>query len=124
MKLITLELGDVATYLEREFGSLTKCGSGACEFTAPPVGIPFEVLEALETEPHPAEESRNAEFGLTKDACIPPGTYKGLRYPGIMVGTSSHSVSIIGSKKHGTKDVSGRMVNGTIDWRGVRKIRD
>lgn len=121
MRIVTKEIGELRQYLEKEFGSFAECPKGGC-VVAPPVGVPFEVVEPLQTEPHAAEINRNVASGLTKDSCVPVGIYAGIEKPGIMTGTSIHYLSIGGSEKHGTRRVCIRMATGNTDWRGVKSV--
>lgn len=121
MKPVTGYSKALVEHLEREFGGHICCQS-CRDIIAPPVGVPFVVLEPLQTEPHPIEEGRWAEFGLTSEQCIPVGIYDGLEEGGIEKGTSTHRLYIKGSKKHGTKRVCIRLASGNIDWLSVRAV--
>jgi hypothetical protein len=122
VRRITTSSRAVTEHLQKEFGGITKCPKCACDFVAPPIGARFEVLEPIETQPHPCEVSRNAERGLTPDSCIAPGIYDGIKEPGILAGTSTHALFISGSVQHGTKRVCLRVATGYIDWRGIRAV--
>ena len=122
MRTVTTEFGELRQYLKSEFGSFIECPRGGC-VVAPPIGIPFEVVEPLQTEPHPVEISRNDEFGLTQDSCIPVGVYGGIGKHGILPGTSTHSLCIELPKNCWGKRVVVRMATGNIDWRGVKAIK-
>lgn len=121
MRQVTNETQALIEHLKREFGGHISCPK-CPDVIVPPVGMLFEVVDPLKTEPHPIEESRWAEKGLTKDQCIPPGIYGGIEEPGIIAGTSTHSFCIGGSEEHGTGRVCVRLVSGNIDWRGVKAV--
>lgn len=122
VRRITKDLGAIVTHIRREFGNFEPCRCRGCRFVIPPIGIPLEVLEPLETEPCEDEVHRFTDLGLTPDLCVPPGIYSGIIAPGIFLGKPTHHFLVIaGSEMHGTPAVAVRMATGSIDWRAVRR---
>ena len=120
MRRVTNEIEQVVRHLDSEFGGHIRCRHG-CGIVTPPIGVPFEVVEPLQTQPSEIEVSRNAEKGLTPDSCIPPGIFEGIEGE-IFPGTSTHSFGISGSVRHGTRRLYVRVATGSVDWRGVRAV--
>lgn len=136
MRPITTDERAVLDHLMGQFGAVSRCPAAVrslnnpnhylgCGYVAPPPGVPFEVLEPLEVEPSPQEESRYERDGLTKVGgrfWVPVGTYRGLDAGGVFHGTTIHYFRIIGDEAHGTRNVNVRTINGCVDWRGVRAL--
>ena len=127
---MTSDYDAVTAYLIAEFGAIASIPSHGIHWLvplpelpvlAPPIGRAFEVLEPLQTRPHPSEVSKNYRYGLTSCGCIPVGIYCGLNEE-IRLGNSTYRLLIKRPQGHG-RSVYARVGVGTIDWRAVRALR-
>jgi hypothetical protein len=101
---------ELCEYLEWEFGRMCECPLEHCPFVTPPVGIPFEVFEPLQSD--------------KENGFIPRGFYEGIEEPGILAPAGYHKFHIKGSLRHETNNIRIRIsLKQQIDWRGVRAVK-